>query len=928
MIQISDGKVIIDVELNDSGVNRDVGDIDKSISGLAGSGEKASVGIGKIAASLGLVKLASSAINVLKSSLDGAISRYDTMNNFPKVMKQLGFSTEESAKAVDKLSDGVTGLPTPLNEIVSSAQGLAVMTGDLDGATDTALALNNAFLASGASSGDASRGLDQYVQMLSKGEVDMQSWRTLQETMGLALNETAKSFGFAGKSAQNDLYAALQDGSITFEEFNDKLIELDGGVDGFAERAKTASGGIATAFANMKTAVVRGMEGIIRSIDDSLAAVNLPSIQQMIENFGKGFEKALKGVAKAIPPIIKFIAKMISVLKPFAPIIMGVVAALLTFATGISVINGVSKAVKSLKLAFTVLKAAMVANPILLIVAALIGLGVALYTAYKKSETFRNAVDKLFEAFKNNKVIKEVISAVENLVDRFKKASSSVDFMKIAMDVLQGVLTGLAVPFGLIIGLVAKIADSFNGGTVQEGVSSLVTSFGDLATNVREKGLEVGLSVGEMLQGILLAIAGALPGVVSGALSIIAGFLLGLAEGLPQVILAGANLIISFITGLTTAIPSIVVAITLLFVTLLNSIAENLPSVIAAGVNLLVSFLKGITDNLPKLSATVTTLITTFLNTLSENLPRIISSGANLLVKFLNGIADNLPRVITAAVNVIVAFLNGIANNLPRIISSAVNLIVAFLRGIASQIGRIVSAAMDLVDAMVRGILQAQSRLTQAIVTLMNGMARNIRQSAPQMKSAAGNLLRAIIEAFPGGALVTAGFDLMSGLAKGIGNAVGGVIAKAKEVAGNIVGAVKGAFKIKSPSRVMRDEVGKFIPQGIAVGIDADADQAVKAMKNMNNQLLSTNIGAESALGIGGRMSTSKSGISSSSITNNSYSNENGNSEVVSLLREIVAKPFVANMDGRRISKALGREVDQTQGERIKRSNWGLEIDG
>lgn len=371
---------------------------ENSLSGIEPSAQTASVGIGKIVTALGLMKLASSAVSLLKSSLDGAITRYDTMNNFPKIMKQLGFSTEESAAAVDKLADGVTGLPTPLNEIVSSAQGLAVMTGDLDGATDTALALNNAFLASGASSADASRGLDQYVQMLSKGEVDMQSWRTLQETMGLALNETAEAFGFTGKAAQNDLYAALQDGSITFDQFNDKLIELDGGVDGFAERARTASGGIATAFSNMRTAAVRGLEGIIRSIDEALAAVNLPSIQTMIENVGKGFENVLKSVAGAIPPAIEFIKSMYDALEPFAPIIAGVVSAILTFATVISVIDNVKNSIDLFKLGFDALNGVMSKNLFVLFAAALVGIGVALYMAYQNSETFRNKINEIWTA--------------------------------------------------------------------------------------------------------------------------------------------------------------------------------------------------------------------------------------------------------------------------------------------------------------------------------------------------------------------------------------------------------------------------------------------------------------------------------------------------------------------------------------------------
>ena len=84
-----------------------------------------------------------------------------------------------------------------------------------------------------------------------------------------------KLLALPGASAQNDLYEALKEGQITFDEFNAKLIELDGGVNGFAARAKTASGGIATAFINMRTAVTRGVTGIIKSVDKALQANTL-----------------------------------------------------------------------------------------------------------------------------------------------------------------------------------------------------------------------------------------------------------------------------------------------------------------------------------------------------------------------------------------------------------------------------------------------------------------------------------------------------------------------------------------------------------------------------------------------------------------------------------------------------------------------------
>ena len=145
-----------------------------------------------IAKGAGVFRVVEAAISKLEASAGDAVDRFDTMTRFPKVMEQMGFSADVSNRSIQKLSDGIKGLPTSLDGIVSSTQRIAVLTGDLEKATDTSLALNNAFLASGSASADAERGLVQYTQMLSKGTVDMVGWRSLQETMGYALSETAK----------------------------------------------------------------------------------------------------------------------------------------------------------------------------------------------------------------------------------------------------------------------------------------------------------------------------------------------------------------------------------------------------------------------------------------------------------------------------------------------------------------------------------------------------------------------------------------------------------------------------------------------------------------------------------------------------------------------------------------------------------------
>lgn len=244
-----------------------------------------------IVAGVGITKVIGASMNVLSSSLDGAINRFDTMQSYPKVMKSLGFSVEQSQKSVAKLNQSVQGLPTSLADVVTTSKSLAAVTGNIDKATDTTIALNHAFLASGSSSEDASRGLQQYSQMLAKGTVDMQSWRTLQETMAPALTKVAKKLGITSGNA-NELYEALQNGTITFDQFNDAMIECDTETGGFADTALEASKGVKTSMTNIKSAVQNLEQGFMSAMNNMLKSKamgglvdNLEKIKSKIYDF-------------------------------------------------------------------------------------------------------------------------------------------------------------------------------------------------------------------------------------------------------------------------------------------------------------------------------------------------------------------------------------------------------------------------------------------------------------------------------------------------------------------------------------------------------------------------------------------------------------------------------------------------------------------
>lgn len=239
--------------------------------------------------------------SVVTSSLGSAVDRADQMNNFPKVMKNLGYSATDAAASIKKISDALDGLPTTSSAMTGMVQQLAPLTSNLDEATDIALAFNDAMLAGGASTMEQENALTQYTQMLSAGKVDMQAWRSIQAAMPGQLNQVAEAMLGAGKNS-NDLYEAMKNGSISFDDFNKKVIELSqngfGKYASFAQQAKDATQGIGTAMENVKNRVAKAVQKIID-------AVGVENIAGAINRFSSQFGKVGDAAAGMVTDVKK-----------------------------------------------------------------------------------------------------------------------------------------------------------------------------------------------------------------------------------------------------------------------------------------------------------------------------------------------------------------------------------------------------------------------------------------------------------------------------------------------------------------------------------------------------------------------------------------------------------------------------------------------
>lgn len=281
---------------------------------------------GKIKSGIGfgvLMRAGQKAFDVIGRSiatnLDGATKRFDTLNNYPKVMQSLGYSAEQAKSSMDLLGNSIDHLPNTLDKVASQTQQVVAVTGDLDKATKLTLALNNAMAGGGASAEQQASAINQWVQAMAKGKPDMQDWRALVQTAPAQMDQLSKAL-LGAEGNQSKLYEAMQKGEITIEQVNDAMIDLaKNGGDGFAsweEQAKSAGAGIQMALVNIKAGIQRNIANVLDAINKkfkSLGGISgvLQSIIAPINAVGDAISNVISGTTswdEAITTMLSSIA--------------------------------------------------------------------------------------------------------------------------------------------------------------------------------------------------------------------------------------------------------------------------------------------------------------------------------------------------------------------------------------------------------------------------------------------------------------------------------------------------------------------------------------------------------------------------------------------------------------------------------------------
>ena len=359
-------------------------------------------------------------------------------------------------------------------------------------------------------------------------------------------------------------------------------------------------------------------------------------------------------------------------------------------------------------------------------------------------------------------------------------------------------------------------------------LSNFIESIGTVADNLLPRIGVVIEGMGKLVAGLAPEIASALPTLTN--------------ELLPNLVELGVQSISALVQGIQENEDSLAAGALSIVGTLAEGIAELLPMVADTAASLVVSLADGLTESLPNIIPVAIETISTLVENLTENANTVIEAGIQIILALGEGLIAALPQLIETVPQIVINIANVINDNAPKLIDTALYLITRLAVGLVQAIPTLVVNIPKIIEAIVAAFMAFQ--WLNLGKQLIDGVANGVKKAGESMATAAKNAFSKFKAKITGSEVATElkniGKYIIDGIVGGIKNSLSKIANIAGKIKDTLLSKLKGLFKIASPSKLMKEEVGTYIGEGIAVGIEESGQMAVDAAEDVADKIADT----------------------------------------------------------------------------------------
>ena len=359
-------------------------------------------------------------------------------------------------------------------------------------------------------------------------------------------------------------------------------------------------------------------------------------------------------------------------------------------------------------------------------------------------------------------------------------------------------------------------------------LSNFIESIGTVADNLLPRIGVVIEGMGKLVAGLAPEIASALPTLTN--------------ELLPNLVELGVQSISALVQGIQENGDSLAAGALSIVGTLAEGIAELLPMVADTAASLAVSLADGLTESLPNIIPVAIETISTLVENLTENANTVIEAGIQIILALGEGLIAALPQLIETVPQIVINIANVINDNAPKLVDTALYLITRLAVGLVQAIPTLVVNIPKIIEAIVAAFMAFQ--WLNLGKQLIDGVANGVKKAGESMATAAKNAFSKFKSKITGSEVATElkniGKYIIDGIVGGIKNSLSKIANIAGKIKDTLLSKLKGLFKIASPSKLMKEEVGAYIGEGIAVGIEESGQMAVDAAEDVADKIADT----------------------------------------------------------------------------------------